>query len=1552
MDDIKIRLALEGADQVQAGAQKAAEGLGKLGAANQKVGQQAQLNSYQMAQVSAQLQDFFVQVQGGQAPLTALLQQGSQLSAVFGGVGNAARAVAGLISPVVVGVGALAAVVGGAALAYNAGAEEAQAYSRALILSGNAAGVTVGQLKALAQAQSQVVGTQGDAAKSLAALSATGQVSALALDKTSEAVTRFARVGGDLGKTVDKFAELGKDPLGALVKFNEAENFLTESVYKQVKALTEQGRMQEAATLAQLTYADVLNERTKQIEGNLGTLQKAWKWVGDQAGKAWDSMLNIGRPDTLQDQLKAVERQLATLETRAKSIRRDDAMASAMFGVSASSRVDEFSSASRNALKEKAESLRELIRLEGAAALKQSERAASVKAAIEADKEAAKSNRAANKELEERAKLLAELAGLNGDFAADWARLSALHKAGALTLDQLTQAQARLLEKQPAVREQAQAQAAAHKQAAKALEELLKAEQKRIDAQYKIAEQVAEQVLKLQDEEVALGVAAERNISLAAAIELVRVARLEEAHARAGEAGDMAGAAALRAEIDAREKLAGLIDAKAGREAAKKTAEEAAREWQRASAEIERTITDSLMRGFESGKGLAITLRDTFVNTFKTLVLRPVIQAIVSPVTGALTAAAGSMLPGLASASSGGSALGAVAGLGSLGSLSSAFSGGWQLAGSGMGTEAFSSGWTAFTEGSGTLAGNFGQMLGAGTQMLGTAVGYISAIKALADGKYATAIGTGLGTALGGPIGAMIGSVIGSAADKLFSGGAGTPHMGADYISTGNGGYRPGANEVGIFSAGASVNQYRNQTVEDALKVLTGTGAGILNAMATTFGQQAAYKVGGYFAADGHDPSQGNTRIFSGDTVLSSTATRYASDAQEGMKAFTTELAGQVRLALGTMDIPGWAKDQLDSLATSAGFEDLANAVQSISATKTALEQLGSAMPQLGSLTDAAVTDLLKAMGGIQGLQTAASTYYDAFYSDTEKTAAATQQLGDAMAGLGLQVPTTREAFRAMVEAQDLTTVSGRATYAQLLKLSPAFAALVPASVALGDAAGDAATAVDLAAQRMADAGRKALADLADEQTSLTIELFRAQGNNAAAAELARQQALGRIVTGLSAADAAAATAAYDFNAALRLQIDTLNAATAATQAAAQAEAQRLQAVAAERDSLEVRLLQLQGDTAALRARELAALDTTNRALQERINTLLDEQALQQATAAEAGRIAAQRESLESRLLQLQGDTATLRARELAALAPANRALQELINTLTDQQAAAQAAAQAAREAAQAEAQRAAAALSQRDGIQARIDELLGNTAALRARELAGLDETNRAEQERYYALLDAKAAQDASTQAATAAAQAATQLRDAWKNIGDSLLEEAQRILGLSAANDAQSLAQVQARFGITTAQARAGDQEAAKLLPQLSRTLLELVGNTATSRADLERARAQVAASLQGTAGVLGGLFGFSTSASSPTVDVSALLAQVAAAAPITSAGAAQQQAATAAQDNLAALVQEVRALRAEVAALKADASRSAAADERMRDVLVNVTENGRAMQVENAS
>lgn len=120
--------------------------------------------------------------------------------------------------------------------------------------------------------------------------------------------------------------------------------------------------------------------------------------------------------------------------------------------------------------------------------------------------------------------------------------------------------------------------------------------------------------------------------------------------------------AAMERQLDT---LNRLINAK-GVDAAAKEAKAAADEWKRAADSIQNSLTDALMRGFESGKGWAQNFAQTLKNLFGSLVLRPIIQGIAAPAAGGIT----SLFSGGASASGGLGGAGNLLGLGGGGWLS------------------------------------------------------------------------------------------------------------------------------------------------------------------------------------------------------------------------------------------------------------------------------------------------------------------------------------------------------------------------------------------------------------------------------------------------------------------------------------------------------------------------------------------------------------------------------------------------------------------------------------------------------------------------------------------------------------------------------------------------------------------------------------------------------------------------------------------------------------------------------------------------------------------
>jgi hypothetical protein len=212
------------------------------------------------------------------------------------------------IGPYILGVvGAIAAVTAAAV----AGAEEQAKFTAAVIMTGGAAGVTSGELQAMAERVGDATGNYAHAREALLALVSSGKVAGDQLEQVAQAAVQMSRITGEsIDQTVEAFVKLQEKPLQAVVALNDRYHFLTIAIFDQIKALQEQGDTQGAAKVATEAYTKKLDESAKQIDENLGTLSRAWRSVGESASWAWDQMLNIGKADTLQDKIGSIQDEL------------------------------------------------------------------------------------------------------------------------------------------------------------------------------------------------------------------------------------------------------------------------------------------------------------------------------------------------------------------------------------------------------------------------------------------------------------------------------------------------------------------------------------------------------------------------------------------------------------------------------------------------------------------------------------------------------------------------------------------------------------------------------------------------------------------------------------------------------------------------------------------------------------------------------------------------------------------------------------------------------------------------------------------------------------------------------------------------------------------------------------------------------------------------------------------------------------------------------------------------------------------------------------------
>ncbi|NMY32713.1 phage tail tape measure protein [Pseudomonas sp. WS 5412] len=291
--------------------------LGRFDDSLTRTGNTAKQTAAALRGVPAQFTDIAVSLQGGQAPLTVLLQQGGQLKDMFGGIAPAAKAlggyVLGLINPFTLAAAAVAAL----GLAYYKGSEEADSYNKALIFTGNAAGTSSSQLAVMAQQVSSTIGTTGAAAEVLAKLAGNGKIASGSFEQITEAALQMERATGrSIDETIAEFAKIAKDPVAAAKELNDQYHFLTASVYAQIVALKEQGDTVGAANLLTDTYAGTIATRAGQITQNLGLIERGWNSIRDAAKAALDVPLSIGREKGLADQLADERAKLADLEKK------------------------------------------------------------------------------------------------------------------------------------------------------------------------------------------------------------------------------------------------------------------------------------------------------------------------------------------------------------------------------------------------------------------------------------------------------------------------------------------------------------------------------------------------------------------------------------------------------------------------------------------------------------------------------------------------------------------------------------------------------------------------------------------------------------------------------------------------------------------------------------------------------------------------------------------------------------------------------------------------------------------------------------------------------------------------------------------------------------------------------------------------------------------------------------------------------------------------------------------------------------------------------------
>ena len=477
-------------------------------------------------------------------------------------------------------------------------------------------------------------------------------------------------------------------------------------------------------------------------------------------------------------------------------------------------------------------------------------------------------------------------------------------------------------------------------------------------------------------------------------------------------------------------KEAGIKAADDMREAQKKAAEESSKYWE-----------DALMRAFESGKGFFQSLWDTIKNTLKTQVLKVMVSA--TGMTG-MSAAGASDLGGSGS----GNLLGVAS---SLGNIYNTISAGFAGLGDSVAFAAQDMGAWLVNNTSGVLnEAGASLMQGAGT--FGTVAGYAAgaaaglAIGNAISGQYGSSntvtAGTIIGSVVGGPIGGAIGGAIGGIINRAFGMGD-TEVRATGTQGTFSGDSFTGSNYATMHQDGGWFRSDRDWTNTSAIDPAT------VSAWSTAFAGVKG-SVAGMAASLGLATDKISAYSKAVDIAAGTTA--------EQITALFTGMADDMALAAA----PSLAQFAKTGEVASTTLARLSGSLQTVNMWLGTLDHTLLAVSLSGG--DAA-SKLADAFGGLDAMATASKAYYDLFWTDAERLSDTAINVAKGLALVGQAMPATKDAFREVVTALDLTTDAGRNTYAVMLALAPEFAQVA-----------DAADTARQATQDMSDAMGKTVA--------------------------------------------------------------------------------------------------------------------------------------------------------------------------------------------------------------------------------------------------------------------------------------------------------------------------------------------------------------------------------------------------------------------------------------------------------------------------------------------
>jgi len=297
--------------------------LNGAGQAIELAGRRGGLAAHQLSNLSFQLNDVVTLAAMGADPLRIFASQAGQIVQILqqsegglaGGFRSLLQTITSMITPfrlVVAGAVALGATLTAAAFSWA----NAQSNIRiGLLGTGAAAGITVNQINAIADAAARAgQATVGEARDMALALNATGRASAEVVTQAIAAGRGLSKLfGEDLTDTTARLAKAIADPAKGMEDFNRRLSAFDAATIAHARSLQAQGRHYEAN---QLLLGGVERATEDAAQATSGW-ENAWNKLRDTMSRWWSEVGNpmavVGlgtieqRMESLRDTIKAME---------------------------------------------------------------------------------------------------------------------------------------------------------------------------------------------------------------------------------------------------------------------------------------------------------------------------------------------------------------------------------------------------------------------------------------------------------------------------------------------------------------------------------------------------------------------------------------------------------------------------------------------------------------------------------------------------------------------------------------------------------------------------------------------------------------------------------------------------------------------------------------------------------------------------------------------------------------------------------------------------------------------------------------------------------------------------------------------------------------------------------------------------------------------------------------------------------------------------------------------------------------------------------------------